>query len=127
MKNISLVLVEDGIQILKLDFPTEASAEMIWETVQPLRSSRGRGEVRVSGKYGRLTKYFSDIKECRIQMSFADVRRAHGSDLPASAAIYRAWWANDPNHSQAKAWLSSGWRSKEVDMATQQVIFERDG
>ena len=45
--------------------------------------------------------------------------------LPKSAWQHSAWWANGGGHSQARAWLSAGWRTSEVSLAAQTLVFER--
>ena len=46
--------------------------------------------------------------------------------MSAAAAAGRpgAGWANDPSHSQARAWLDSGWRVVTVDLSDGSVRFE---
>ena len=46
-----------------------------------------------------------------------------GVRLPASASRHRPWWANDPSHSQARAWLSLGRTVDHVHMDSRRVLF----
>ncbi len=59
-------------------------------------------------------------------MSFADVVRVIGSDLPASAYKHRPWWANEATgHAHAKAWLAAGYETAQVDMDGKKLVFQR--
>jgi hypothetical protein len=49
-----------------------------------------------------------------------------GHRLPASARRHRAWWANDATgHAHASAWLEAGYRTEQVDMAGEKLVFVR--
>lgn len=59
-----------------------------------------------------------------LRMTFGEIARLVG-DLPASADKHRAWWANDPTHPQAQAWLDAGWEVDTVDQVAGTVTFKR--
>jgi hypothetical protein len=62
----------------------------------------------------------------RTRLSFGEIERILRFDLPNSARQYAPWWANSGgSHIQADAWMSSGWRTAQVDVAGEQVTFER--
>jgi hypothetical protein len=58
-------------------------------------------------------------------MTFRDIERVLGKELPRSAYEYRAWWANNPSSPQSAAWLEEGWRASAINMSEQRLIFER--
>jgi hypothetical protein len=59
-------------------------------------------------------------------MDFAAIEKILGFRLPRSAYEYEAWWSNnDTGHSHARAWLSAGWRTEDVDLAGRTVTFTR--
>lgn len=59
-------------------------------------------------------------------MSFEDIERIVGANLPQSAFNHRAWWSNNPTNSvMTKAWLAAGFRSEEVDMGGRKLVFSR--
>lgn len=59
-------------------------------------------------------------------MTFGEIEQVIGSKLPPSAYRHRPWWANEAaNHVHAKAWLSAGYRTEQVDMAGKKLIFKR--
>jgi hypothetical protein len=61
-------------------------------------------------------------------MSFSEIERVIGSDLPNAAHTHRAWWSNNPsNNVMTKSWLAAGFITERVDMGSQKLIFRRQG
>jgi hypothetical protein len=59
-------------------------------------------------------------------MSFAEIEAVVGAPLPLSARRHRGWWSNNPGNSGAtRAWLDAGYRTAEVDMAGERLVFRR--
>jgi hypothetical protein len=59
-------------------------------------------------------------------MTFQQIESIIGGSLPASARRYRPWWANDARgHAHADAWLGEGYRTEEVDMRGEKLVFAR--
>jgi hypothetical protein len=79
------------------------------------------------GKYEPLADFLRGFKEDSWEASFSDIERILGFTLPPSAREHRAWWANQyrGHHSQAKAWVDSGWATREIDLRKGRVRFER--
>ena len=69
---------------------------------------------RMNAKYEPLENYLqnkSGLKQ-EVNLSFRDIEKIIGAQLPASARKYREWWSNQKdlnNRSQAKAWISAGY------------------
>lgn len=78
-----------------------------------------------SSKYDPLREHLADTAEPVITMTFADVERVLGVELPPSAFRHAAWWANEASgsHINARAWLEAGRRTANVDLNTQRVDF----
>jgi hypothetical protein len=58
-------------------------------------------------------------------MTFQEVESVIGGPLPASARKHRPWWANDATgHAHARAWLEAGYRTGDVDMTGEKLVFE---
>ena len=74
-------------------------------------------------RYTKLYAFLMRRNTSRIRLTFAEIEKIIDRDLPSSARAHRAYWANDPKHSQAKAWLDAGWCSKELDLVEQKVTF----
>ena len=77
-------------------------------------------------RYDRLKAFLHQRDEQRIPMTFADIEEVLGRSLPASARRHRAWWSNNPtNNVMTNAWLEAGYRTTDVDMAGERLVFER--
>lgn len=75
--------------------------------------------------YAPMIQFLTGQASDRVRLNFQDVERILGRPLPKSAGDYQAWWANDPTHSQAKAWLKAGWQTENLNLAGRTVEFVR--
>ena len=81
-----------------------------------------------TGKYHKLYSHLSSLEEQDWPTSFGKIEAIVGFNLPKSAYIHRAWWANEAGetgHTQSLAWREAGWETAEVDMKAQSLIFRR--
>ena len=77
-------------------------------------------------KYGPLQRYLRAQKGSRVPMTFQQFESIIGGPLPASARRHRPWWANDATgHAHATAWLGAGYRTEQVDMGGEKLVFVR--
>ena len=77
-------------------------------------------------KYDPLRLYLRQQTRNRVPMTFRQIESVIGGPLPASARRHRPWWANDARgHAHADAWLGEGYRTEEVDMEGQKLVFAR--
>jgi hypothetical protein len=79
-----------------------------------------------NGKYEPLQKWFLEQnKETGlIYLSFKEIERIIGQELPYSARTYPAWWANgDNSHYHAQSWLEAGWKVESVNFDRESVTF----
>lgn len=79
----------------------------------------------MGNKYNGLSNYLAERRNSRWDASFADIEAVLGSALPDSARRHQAWWANQMR-GQSLSWQSVGWRSTELDLANQRVVFIRE-
>ena len=78
-------------------------------------------------KYQPLEKFLSRKGVSHIPMTFADIEAIIADRLPPSARKYRAWWSNNPSNSVITyAWLAAGYRTSQVDLASEKLVFMRD-
>ncbi len=77
-------------------------------------------------KYEPLQRYLDGLDDDVWRATFAAVERVLDFHLPASARSFSAWWANDKTHVHARAWLGVGWRSSEVDLGGERLVFRRN-
>lgn len=77
-------------------------------------------------KYDPLRLYLRQQTRSRVPMTFQQVEAVIGGPLPASARRHRPWWANDARgHAHADAWLGAGYRTEQVDMEGETLVFVR--
>ncbi|MCC6919468.1 MAG: hypothetical protein IT548_09700 [Alphaproteobacteria bacterium] len=80
------------------------------------------------GIYDPLSTALNAAAGLRVELSFRQIEEILGRKLPGSAYRHRPWWANEERgHSHAKAWLSAGFETAEVDMTGQRLVFRRVG
>ena len=59
---------------------------------------------------------------------FGEVEAILGFRLPDSARLYRPWWSNQnkgAGHSHALSWHAAGWKTREVDLEAETLVFSR--
>ena len=77
-----------------------------------------------NSKYQALETHLRMIGNQRIMMTFKDIEAVIGSGLPKSARKHRPWWSNNPcNSTITQFWLAAGYKTSEVDLDKQQVVF----
>jgi cytidine deaminase len=80
------------------------------------------------GKYSNLYDFLTGKEEkvAIVKLTVLDIEEVLGFKLPDAAFKYMtAWWANDPEHTQAGAWLDAGWKAyPQKDGKT--IAFMRD-
>jgi hypothetical protein len=81
------------------------------------------------GKYAPLHHHLVELPGKEWRATFGEIEKVLGFNLPDSARIHRPWWANQGEgggHSHALAWEMAGWRTSQVDMADEKLVFVRD-
>ena len=77
-------------------------------------------------KYEPLRWFLADRRDGEWRATFADVEEVLGFRLCASARKHREWWANSPSHTGARSgWLAAGWKTRDVDMGGERLVFVR--
>jgi hypothetical protein len=77
-------------------------------------------------KYAALHQFLTSQRHETIPITFAEVERITGVQLPASAYKHRPWWSNNPHNSvMTKVWLDAGFESEQVDMTARRLVFRR--
>ncbi|MFK7601251.1 hypothetical protein ACI3L1_03460 [Deinococcus sp. SM5_A1] len=79
----------------------------------------------VSRKYRGLAKYLHEQDAAAIALTFSQIEDILEEPLKPSARKHAAWWANTDSHSQATAWLAVGWKTSELDLAAETLIFQK--
>ena len=75
-------------------------------------------------KYAALETYLRESGQEVISMTFGDIEKVLGADLPPSAFKHRPWWSNNPSNSViTNSWLKAGYKTENVDMAGKKLVF----
>lgn len=85
-------------------------------------------DMAARGKYRRLYAHLCGLRTPEWRTSFREIESIVGFELPASARLYRPWWANQSagnGHSQALAWGVAGWETAQVDMEAETLLLRR--
>lgn len=82
-------------------------------------------DMALRGKYRNLYTHLRDLPVQEWRTTFSEIESILGFKLPASARLYRPWWANQRagnGHSHALAWGVAGWETAEVDMNAETLL-----
>ena len=86
-------------------------------------------DAAARGKYAPLYRHLlSAHPEPEWRTTFGEVEAILGFHLPDSARLHRPWWSNSKKgsgHSHALAWQAAGWRTREVDLEAETLVFVR--
>ena len=75
-------------------------------------------------KYAALETYLLESGQEAVSMTFGDIEKIIGADLPPSAFKHRPWWSNNPSNSViTNSWLKAGYKTENVDMAGKKLVF----
>jgi hypothetical protein len=81
-------------------------------------------EVSMS-KYDALGTFLRSQNMEQVPVTFSEIERVTGTKLPNSKQ-YPAWWSNNAwNNVMTKVWLEAGYRTEQVDIAGEKLIFRR--
>jgi hypothetical protein len=76
-------------------------------------------------KYDPLFNWLKEQSANRIPATFGQIASILGFDLPKSSTTLPQWWANHLGHTQATAWLDAGFRTENVDLVAETLVFVR--
>ena len=78
------------------------------------------------GKYDALGRYLAAQPADEVPMTFGEIERVLGIQLPLSARKHRPWWSNNARNSvMTQVWLDAGFATEQVDMARGRLVFRR--
>jgi len=78
-------------------------------------------------RYHPLFEHFSNLPpgKRRITLTLGQIASAVGGRLPDAAWNRSAWWDNDPDSPQARAWMAAGWLAAIVKRIEGRIVFVR--
>ena len=82
----------------------------------------------VAGKYSGLYEYLCGLQVQEWKTTFEEIETIIGFRLPKSARNFPQWWQNQKKaegRPQCLAWTIAGWKTAEVDMVAETLVFRR--
>ena len=80
----------------------------------------------MNSKYAPLESHLRDSGRAHVSMTFNEIERVIGAQLPPAAFKHRALWSNNPsNWVMTKAWLAAGYETERVDMEKHKLVFRK--
>ena len=123
LTRIVTVQAEQGERLARIEATLSEHGATDWES--EVDEERLLPEAAApGGKYAPLYRHLSARRGEEWRVSFTEVEAVLGFPLPDSARLYPAWWSNG-GHSQARAWLAAGWRTRSIDLGGETLVFER--
>lgn len=77
-------------------------------------------------RYEPLRQFLEARAGDQVPMTFEEIEGVLRRGLPDSARRHQAWWANTTSHSHAGSWLAAGYRTEQLDIGGERVVFVRD-
>ncbi|MDB5561645.1 MAG: hypothetical protein JWN11_1063, partial [Hyphomicrobiales bacterium] len=78
----------------------------------------------MASKYAPLADYLTRHRGQKLRMTFEEIEEVLGFRLPTKSKHVRAWWSNNPhNNVMTAAWLAAGFKTEQVDVAGEVLVF----
>ena len=71
-----------------------------------------------------VKEFYNPKKKREITLSFSDIEKILGTDLPQKAKKSSAWWKKNTSV-QARAFRFAGWKARYPNISSKKVTFER--
>jgi DNA-binding transcriptional regulator YiaG len=82
--------------------------------------------MKAGSKYAALFTHLTDSEAQAVVLTFSEIELLLDAKLPASARLRKGWWSNRSSGGvQAAAWLAAGYHVVNLDLAQEQVTFEK--
>lgn len=104
------------------------SADQFIDVMSAIREFSVTESAQSGGRYSALADFLQSQpgRVDQIPLTFNQIEEIIDGDLPASARVHRAWWANDSvGHSHSQLWLDAGWRTTYINLSEQRITFSR--
>lgn len=125
MAVLKLQFSEEDRVLLDTEVQTELTLQELLTLLPTLTQSKKKNTS--PGRYGPLTDHLLQQTANKVTLGFTVIEKLLGFSLPASARKHRAWWGNHENgHTQARGWLQAGWTVEKVDLAGEEITFQKE-
>lgn len=93
---------------------------------QPNNITRTRYPITPRWKYYKLKLYFADCRAASVTLTFKEIEKIIGADLPASARKRSEWWyPRFQTNRIAEAWVTEGYTIKKIDTEKEKITLHR--
>ncbi len=83
----------------------------------------------IMAKYDPLYKYLLRCDSRIVTLTFDEIEKILGGNLPNSAYQYAWWWANEDvditRHTHCISWQNAGYKQVSLDLRNKRVTFEK--
>lgn len=101
--------------------------EILENMCQPELISRTKYPITPRWKYYKLKLYFADCHAASVTLTFKEIEKIIGSDLPASARKRSEWWyPREQTNRIAEAWATEGYILKKIDTVKEKITLHRE-
>ena len=70
-------------------------------------------------------RYFERLEKSSVTLSFDDIEKILGSELPKSANSSAFWYRKEKYWNIARTWTGAGYRIRHLDLEKRRVTFSR--
>lgn len=117
------LLLELYERVAMLEEEVANITKILKEGVYEKKETEPVEEVR--GKYRYLSDYLLKDGRDVIVLTFEKIEEILQEKLPQSAREHRAMWANTQVNSLSKSWYNIGYRTTDVNLQEERVVFEK--
>lgn len=76
-------------------------------------------------KYDAITKYLSKVDKDNLKLTFAEIEKILGFDLPRSARQYAAFWSHPKSHTLPYCFSVAGFQKDKVNIHDEYIILKK--
>lgn len=76
-------------------------------------------------KYVLLTNHLKNDNRLEIKLTFEQIEKILGFELPTSSRKYKANWSNGVSRPLSRSWVEAGYHTELVDLENQVIIFAK--
>jgi hypothetical protein len=124
-RHASRIEIWDEAQVKALATGRPRSAKRLVADVES--AHLGIDEATIVGKkYAAISAWLAADQRQKIEVSFREIEGVLGFPLPPSSRHYAAHWQGYKGSAVARAIKDAGWRARNVDLAGERLVLERD-
>ncbi len=100
--------------------------ETLEKIIEKKKNQGEKGEISPHWKYYDLKMYFAKCTAASVALTFGEIEKINGHQLPLSARQRKPWWySKNTVNSIAEAWLTEGYKMRRLDLKREEISFYR--